>query len=105
MAGGADVGDDSGVAHGRLLTQFVEAVIEGSGDGLVAARAALRSELGDAALVDAAATVASFNAIVKIADATGIPIEAWKAERTADLRAMFGIDAMREGKVDDGERQ
>lgn len=62
---------------------------------LKAARAEVRRTLGDAALVDASATVASFNAVVKIADGTGIPIEDWKAERTADLRAELGIDEMR----------
>ncbi|HRD79094.1 MAG TPA: alkylhydroperoxidase-related (seleno)protein, partial [Hyphomicrobiaceae bacterium] len=56
------------------------------------ARAAVRRRLGDAALVDAVATFASFNAIVKIADGTGIPIEAWKEERTRDFRATLGIE-------------
>ena len=65
--------------------------------GRATARAAVRAALGDAALVDAAATIASFNAIVKIADGTGIPIEPWKEERTRDFRAGLGIEGWKQG--------
>jgi hypothetical protein len=77
-----------------VLIAFVEAVIDGDADP-TSARRALRHALGDAALVDAAATVASFNAVVKVADGTGIPLEPWKAERTADIRAALAIDDLR----------
>jgi hypothetical protein len=36
--------------------------------------------------------VASFNAVVKLADGTGIPLEDFKAEATRDLRAEFGLE-------------
>lgn len=62
---------------------------------LAQARGEVRAQLGDAAFVDACATVASFNAVVKIADGTGIPLEDWKAERTQDIRAELDIDAFR----------
>jgi hypothetical protein len=39
--------------------------------------------------------VASFNAVVKIADGTGIPLEPAKEERTRDIRAALAIDAFR----------
>ena len=42
--------------------------------------------------MDSAAVVAIFNAVVRIADATGIPLEAYKIPLTADLRAELGID-------------
>ncbi len=80
------------MAHGALLIAFAEAVLAGDGAVLEASRMTLRAELGDAALVDAAATVASFNAVVKIADGTGIPIEETKAAATADLREALGLD-------------
>ena len=51
--------------------------------------------LGAAALVDAAAIVASFNAVVKIADATGSPLEDYKAEATRDLRSALDLDRLR----------
>ncbi len=81
--------------HGALLARFVEHVIGGEVPQLQAVRREVRQVLGDAAFVDACATIASFNAVVKIADGTGIPIEDWKAERTRDLREELGIDALR----------
>lgn len=89
-----EAGDGGGVPNGAELLAFVEAILSVDGD-LAAARKVVRTSLGDAAFVDACATVASFNAVVKIADGTGIPLEAWKAERTKDLRAELGIEAFR----------
>jgi hypothetical protein len=54
--------------------------------------------MGNAALVDAAAIVATFNAIDRVADATGIPIEDNKAESTADIRAALGINAFAQAR-------
>jgi hypothetical protein len=59
------------------------------------AREAVYRALGAAALVDAAAIVASFDAVVKIADGTGIPLEAAKADATADLRAALGLERLK----------
>lgn len=59
-----------------------------------AAREALREALGPAALADAAAIVASFNAVVKIADGTGIPLEDFKAASTEDLRVALGLERL-----------
>jgi len=56
----------------------------------------VRGAVGDAGFVDACATVASFNAVVKLADGTGIPLEDWKAERTASIRTELSIDDMRQ---------
>ena len=72
------------------------AALDGQEDvTLAAARQAVRDELGDAAFVDVCATIASFDAVVKLADGTGIPLEAAKAERTADIREALAIDALR----------
>ena len=59
-----------------------------------AARQAVLDTLGAAALVDAAAIVASFNSVVIIADGTGIPLEEAKAEATADLRSALGLEKL-----------
>lgn len=88
-------GADGGVPHGRLLTAFAEAVLGSDASHRDTARREVRAALGDAAFVDACAVIASFDAVVKIADGTGIPLEDWKAERTSDIRAALGIDAMR----------
>ena len=87
---------DGNIPHGALLVQFAEAVL-GDDDGRLAAiQSEIRTEMGDAALVDAAAIAATFNAIDRVADATGIPIEDNKAEVTADFRAALGINAFAE---------
>ena len=83
---------DSGVPFGERLVAFADAVvIAGSGD-LAKAREALRTELGPGALVDAAAVVASFNSVVRIADAGGIPVEEFKREAATGILAELGWD-------------
>ncbi len=86
---------DSGVAHGEALVALVDAALGEDMSALEKARAAVRRDLGDAAFVDACAAIASFNAVVKVADGTGIPIEDWKVERTRDIRVTLAIDAYR----------
>jgi hypothetical protein len=86
---------DSGVAHGDALVALVDAALGEDMSALEKARAAVRRDLGDAAFVDACAAIASFNAVVKVADGTGIPIEDWKVERTRDIRVTLAIDAYR----------
>jgi len=82
--------------HGEELNAFVEALV-GGGD-VARPRHAVRAAVGDAGFVDTCATLASFNAVVKIADGTGIPIEDWKAERSADLRQALDIDRFRQAE-------
>lgn len=91
-------GGDGNIAHGALLVSFADAVLGTDDRRLDEIRAAIRSRMGDAALVDAAAIVATFNAIDRVADATGIPIEDAKAESTADIRAALGINQFAEAR-------
>ena len=88
---GASQGD-AGVPHGRLLVEFAEAVLGEDEVALTRARAALSEAIGPAGLVDAAAVVGLFNAIDRVADATGIPLEAEKAAASADFRTALGVD-------------
>ena len=83
---------DGGVPHGRLLLDFAEAAIGGTEAGIDRARQALIAAVGEEGFVDAAGVVASFNAVVRIADATGIPVEPFKLERTVEERAALGVD-------------
>lgn len=91
----------SKVPHAALLLRFADAVIaeydqeQSAGDELDIVRAAVASQLGQHALVDVAAVVAVFNAVVIVADATGIPLEPYKETLSADLRATLGLDAFR----------
>jgi hypothetical protein len=87
-----DASDDAGVPHGQVLVRFAEAALGDDAVLLAAARAALLTALGPEALADAAAVVGLFNAIDRVADATGIPLEPEKAAASADLRAALAID-------------
>ena len=82
----------SGIAHAPVLLAFAEAAVKGSDDALAAARDRVRSELGPEQLVDAAAVVSNFERMVRIADATGIPLDTPVNAMSADLRADLGID-------------
>jgi hypothetical protein len=83
---------DGGVAHGDLLIAFAEAVL-GEDDGArKRARDGLGAGLGPAGLVDAAGVIGLFNAIDRVADATGIPLEPEKASASADFRAALDLD-------------
>lgn len=84
---------DAGVPFGDALVAFADAVIGGDKAAVDGARAQLREALDERSFVDAVAVVAGFNGIVRVADATGIPLdEAW-AGATDDFRTRLGIDA------------
>ena len=84
--------EDAGVPHGRSLMRFAEAVLDEDEAALSRARTELLQALGPEGLVDAAGVVGLFNAIDRVADATGIPLEAEKAQASADFRAALGLD-------------
>jgi len=89
-------GGGGGVAAGEELAAFAEAV---AGDGdMAAATSALRRAVGDDGWVDAAGVAATFNAIDRVADATGIPLEPRKAEVSADFRGALEIDVWAEAR-------
>ena len=96
MLGAARAG--GGIPHGQLLVEFAEAVLADSDEQLLRVRSALRGSLGDAALVDAAAVVGFFNAIDRVADATGIPLDPERLPQTADFRAALGLDAFAQAR-------
>ena len=89
---------DGNIPQGRLLVEFADAVVGADDSRLVKLRSEIRALMGDAALVDAAAVAATFNAIDRIADSTGIPIEDANAESTADLRGALGLNAFAENR-------
>jgi len=83
---------DGGVPLGDLLIAFAEAVLGGDDGALAQTRAALMVALGPPGLADAAGVVGLFNAIDRVADATGIPLEPEKAAASADFRAALELD-------------
>ena len=86
-----------GVPHGVTLIEYGEAILRGDAQRRMRAREAVYRGLGAHALVDAAAIVASFNAVVKIADGSGIPLEDFKQKATADLRGELGLEKLNNG--------
>ena len=89
------MGDDNsggGVEHGDILVEMAEAVVSGNETRISNVRSHLREAMGDAAFVDTCATIASFNAVVKLADGAGIPLEDYKEENTRDIREQLAID-------------
>ena len=83
---------DGGVPHGDLLVAFAEAVLGEDDSALARARDALMTALGAPGLIDAAGVVGLFNAIDRVADATGIPLEPEKAMASADFRTALDLD-------------
>ena len=74
-------------------------MVGGGDDRLARARAGLSERLGAKGLVDAAAVAGFFNAIDRVADATGIPLDPERLEGTADFRTELGIDGFVEGRT------
>lgn len=84
-----DGASETGVPQAALLLGFADAVI--ANDAIDVQRARVAAALGEPAMIDAAAVIAGFDGITRIADATGIPIEPAKAEQTADFRTELGL--------------
>jgi len=86
-----DADSDGGVAHGARLVAFTEAVMASDDDALARERLALRDLLTPAAFVDACATIGAFNVVDRIADATGIPLDAGLDQMSAEVRAELDL--------------
>jgi hypothetical protein len=82
----------SGIAHAETLLAFADAAVEGSDAALDPARGRLLEALGPECLVDAAAVVGNFERMVRIADSTGIPLDAPVTAMSEDLRADLGLN-------------
>jgi hypothetical protein len=81
---------DVGIPAGAELLAFTNAV-ELGGD-IDAARAALVAEIGAEATFDAAATIAIFNGLVRVADGTGIRLDEGAFTASVDERELLGIN-------------
>jgi len=91
---GAGMVDDK-VPHGNVLARFAEAVIVGDHSELADARSVIIDAVGGDGLVDAAGVVGHFERMVRVADATGIPLDEATAEATVEIRQSLGINAYR----------
>lgn len=82
---------DVGPADSRELLAYTNEV-HGDGEGLAAARQELITAVGADGLVEAAATIAAFNGLVRVADGTGIQLDAGLDGFSHDERTRLGID-------------
>src|SRR5262245_53508900 len=87
----APTGDDGGVAHGARLLAFTDAVMGADEAALARARGALRAVVSDEAFVDTCAVIGAFNVVDRIADATGIPLDAGMAAMSGDVRKQLDL--------------
>tara|TARA_Y100000588_G_C14275782_1_gene934270 strand:+ start:1222 stop:1503 length:282 start_codon:yes stop_codon:yes gene_type:complete len=74
------------------MIEFAEAILSDDKGRLDAAREAILTSMGSDAVVDSAGVAGLFNAIDRIADATGAPLEKDKEEMTAKMREAIGIN-------------
>lgn len=77
---------------------FANAVVRREASALARVREELRKAVGDAGLVDAAATVGNFQRMNRIADATGIPLDAPVRAITADMSERLGSESFASAK-------
>ncbi len=88
----AAVGEgDGGVEHGELLARFAESATRGS-DDLPSLREQLVTAMGGERFIEVAATVGIFNGLVRVADATGIPLDDGTLKASIDFREQLGLN-------------
>lgn len=81
-----------GVAPAAVLRALADAMAREDEDALTRARQWFINELGPAQLVDAAAVVSNFERMVRIADATSIPLDDPLEIMSSDVREQRGIN-------------
>ena len=84
-------GSESGVPDGDVLIAFAEAAVARDRDALRQARDRVAERMGRDCVVDAAGIIANFQRMVRIADGSGIPLDAPLSLISADLRDELGI--------------
>ena len=82
----------TGIPGDKALLAFAEVCLGDDATAIAGARRQVSEELGEAAMVDSACIIANFQRMVRIADGTGIPLDAQMAAITADLRKDLGIN-------------
>ena len=82
----------SGVEHGKLLIAFAEAMVGDDDTALTHARHAVIEVLSPAAMVDAAGVASNFERMVRIADSTGIQLDARMATLSQEVRDALQLE-------------
>jgi hypothetical protein len=84
--------ESCGVSHAAELTAFVEAALGDDAMALEAAREGVLRALGPEALVDAAAVIGNFERMTRIADGTGLSLDAPVRALGSDVRTELDLD-------------
>jgi hypothetical protein len=82
---------DVGIPAGSELLAFTDAVELGAND-VDSARRRLADAIGAEATLEAAAIIAIFNGLVRVADGTGIQLDEGVFTASVDERDLLGID-------------
>ena len=88
----------SGLPNDIILNAFVESIFDRDISKINSARSAIVKEMGEQAMIDAAATIAAFNAYPRMADSTGIPLEDAKKKLTAEMCEELGMEKFQHNK-------
>ncbi|MBU1228201.1 MAG: hypothetical protein KJ698_13445 [Actinobacteria bacterium] len=91
LAAVTDPGVDPLIPGGAALAGFVEVVLRQS-PTRAAAAAEVAARLGAPALVNAAAVIANFQMMNRVADGTGMPVGRGSRIRNADVIARLGLE-------------
>jgi len=87
-----DAEGDAGVPGGAELLAFATAV-QTRADDVAACRDGLEATVGTDGLHEAAATIAIFNGLVRVADGTGIQLDEGVLAASADYRGDLGLNS------------
>ena len=87
----------AGVAYGAELIAYSDAVVARSSE-VAETRDVVQKSLGEEGVVDAAAVIANFQRMVRIADGTGISIDGPLDLLSADFRQEIGINEFSSAK-------
>ena len=82
----------SGVEHGNFLLAFAEAIVRDDDAALTQTRHAVIDGISPEALVDAAGVASNFERMVRIADATGITLDARMAALSQEVRDTLHLE-------------
>lgn len=85
--------NDGSVPHASELIALVEAIHGCDPDAMTRARNAVLESLGEAALIDAAAVCAHFEAITRVADTTGVQLDTALEKSSGEIRDLLGLNA------------
>ena len=91
MVAVVDDSRDAGLPFSAELIAFAQAIGEWDDEVLADARTRLAAAAGEAFMVDAAAVVANFEMMTRVADGTGARFPAGRSERQQNLVAELDI--------------